>query len=76
MRLTEEDVEVAVKFSNDTIQWAGWNAKPEHTDTLKAYDCPILINQKIDEKRKLHGVWHRLRTPETKNNTGTQTAPQ
>jgi hypothetical protein len=23
---------------------------PEHTDTLKTYDCPILIKQKIEEK--------------------------
>jgi hypothetical protein len=33
---TEEDIEAAVKFFNDTIQWAGWNATPEHTDTFKA----------------------------------------
>jgi hypothetical protein len=25
---TEEDIEAAVKFFNDTIQWAGWNATP------------------------------------------------
>jgi hypothetical protein len=28
---TEKDIEAAVKFINDTIQWAGWNATPEHT---------------------------------------------
>jgi hypothetical protein len=27
---TEEDIEAAVKFFNDTIQWEGWNAMPEH----------------------------------------------
>jgi hypothetical protein len=43
----EEDIEAAVKFFNDAVQWAGWNATPEHTDTLKTYDCPILIKQKI-----------------------------
>jgi hypothetical protein len=48
---TEEDIEAAVKF-NSTIQWAGWNAMPEHTDTLKTYDCPILIKQKIEEEKK------------------------
>jgi hypothetical protein len=32
---TDRDVEAAVKFFNDTIQWAGWNANREHTDTLK-----------------------------------------
>jgi hypothetical protein len=30
----KEDIEAAVKFFNDTVQWAGWNATPEHTDTL------------------------------------------
>jgi hypothetical protein len=38
---TEEDIEAAVKFFNDTMQWVGWNATTEHTDTLKTYDCPI-----------------------------------
>jgi hypothetical protein len=50
----EEDTEAAVKFFNDTVQWAGWNATPEHTDTLKTYDFPILVKQKIEEKRRLH----------------------
>jgi hypothetical protein len=36
---TEEDIEAAVKFSNDTTQWASWNATSEHTETLKTYDC-------------------------------------
>jgi hypothetical protein len=27
---TEEDIEAAVKFFNDVIQWAGLNATPEH----------------------------------------------
>jgi hypothetical protein len=49
---TEEDIETAVKFFNDTIQWAGWNATPEHRDTLKAYDYPILIKQKKTEGKK------------------------
>jgi hypothetical protein len=43
---TEEDILAGVKFFNDAIKWA------VHKETLKAYDCPILINQKIEEKRK------------------------
>jgi hypothetical protein len=39
-------------FFIDTIQWACWNATPEHTTTLKIHDCPIL-NKKIEEKRRL-----------------------
>jgi hypothetical protein len=48
---TEENVEAVVKFFNDIIHWTGWNAMPEHTAILKAYDCPILIKQKIEERR-------------------------
>jgi hypothetical protein len=48
---TEECTETVVKFSNDTVlQWAGWNATPEHTDTLKTYNCPILNKQKLKKK--------------------------
>jgi hypothetical protein len=67
---TEDDIEAAVNFFNYT----GWNATPEHTDTLKTYDCPILMKQKIEEKRRIHRGWHRLRTPESKRlfNTATQ----
>jgi hypothetical protein len=46
---TEENIEAAVKFFNDTIQWAGWNAAPEHTDMLTTLDCRIQIKQKVEE---------------------------
>jgi hypothetical protein len=55
---TEEDIEAAVKFLNDTIQRAGWNATPEHKWTIKAYDYPILIKQKVEEKGRRHREWH------------------
>jgi hypothetical protein len=69
-----QDIEAAVKFFNDTIHWAGWNATPELADTLKTSDCLILIKQKIEEKRRLRRDVHRLRTPESKRllNTVTQ----
>jgi hypothetical protein len=63
---TEEEIEAVLNFFNDTIQWAGWNATPERTDAFKTYQCPILIKQKIIEKRRLHRSWHQLRTPESK----------
>jgi hypothetical protein len=57
---TEQDIDAAVKFSNDTVQWAGWNATPKHTDTLKIYDCPILIKQNIEEEKRLRrGLWRK-----------------
>jgi hypothetical protein len=40
---TEENIEAAIQFLNDTTEWTGWNVTPEHTDTLKTYDCPIFI---------------------------------
>jgi hypothetical protein len=49
---TEGDIEATVRLFNDTIRWAGWNATQEHTDTLEAYDCPILIKQKFEENQK------------------------
>jgi hypothetical protein len=75
---TKEDSEAAVKFFNDTTQWAGWNATPEHTETLKTYDYPTLIKQKIKEKIRLRRVWHQLRTPESKKllNTAAQELKQ
>jgi hypothetical protein len=42
---TEENIQAAAKIFNDTIQWAGWNATPEHTDILATLDCPIQIKQ-------------------------------
>jgi hypothetical protein len=38
------------------------------------YDCPILIKQNVEEKRRLRRDWHRLRTTESKIllNTATQ----
>jgi hypothetical protein len=44
-----EDIEAEVKFFNDTIQRSGWNATPQLTDTQ---DCPILIKQKVKEKKE------------------------
>jgi hypothetical protein len=58
----EEDIETAVKFFNDTMQWAGWKATPERTATPKAKNCPILIKQKIEGKRRLCRNWQRLLT--------------
>jgi hypothetical protein len=48
--ITEEYIETAVKYFNDTIQWAGWNATPEHTDLPITTDYPILIKQKQQKK--------------------------
>jgi hypothetical protein len=49
---TEENIEAAAKYFNDAIQCAGWNAMLEHKRTLKAYDCPIIIKQRIRGRKK------------------------
>jgi hypothetical protein len=71
---TEEDIEAAAKFLNDTIQWAGLNATPEHKGTLEAYDGPIIIKQNIEGKGRFRREWQLLRTPTSKRllNTATQ----
>jgi hypothetical protein len=46
----------------------------QHQDSRHTEDCPILIKQKVEEKRRLRRGWHQLRTPEIKRllNTATQ----
>jgi hypothetical protein len=63
---TGADIETAVQFFNDTVQWAGWMATPELPSASRIEGCPITIQQKLAEKRKLCRDWHRLRTPESK----------
>jgi hypothetical protein len=55
---TDEDTEASVQLFNDKIQCSGWNAMPEQTDTFKAYDCPKLIKQTIEGKRRIRRDWH------------------
>jgi hypothetical protein len=52
---TDSNIEDAVKYFNDTIQWAGWNATPEATYTKSFYTCPIFIKHKIAEKEDFGG---------------------
>jgi hypothetical protein len=40
---TKAHIEAVVIFFKDTIQWAGWNAMLEHTDTLKTYNWAIYM---------------------------------
>jgi hypothetical protein len=49
---TEADIEAAAKSFNDTVQWAGWTAPPQHSDALKMHDCPVTIKQKNRRKKK------------------------
>jgi hypothetical protein len=75
---TRENIEAAVKYFNDTIQWASWNLTPEHTDLTITTDYIVLIKKKKAEKRKLRKNWRRLRTAEGKRiiNSATQELKQ
>jgi hypothetical protein len=75
---TAADIEAAVKFFIDTVQWAGWKAKPKLLTKCRIHGCPTTIQQKIAEKRKLRRDWHRFRTSESKRllNAATQDLKQ
>ena len=45
---------------------AGWSSTPENPTPHQIKTCPILITQKLQNKRRLRRNWHRLRTPESK----------
>jgi hypothetical protein len=75
---TNSDIEAAIKFLNDTLQWAGWNSSPVYMATQQTIDCPLQIKEKLLHKRKLRRSWHRLRTPQSKRllNTATRELKQ
>jgi hypothetical protein len=49
---TEEDIEATVKFFNDTVQRAGWNATPGQTHHPKTNANPILFKKNKKKKTK------------------------
>jgi hypothetical protein len=63
---TEAQIEDAVKYFTDLIQWAGWTATPKTTCTTSSCDYPIFIKQKLAEKRRLRKEWHLHWTPTSK----------
>jgi hypothetical protein len=75
---TAEDIEAAVQYFSDTIQWACWNTTLEQTSPLKTNECRLLIKQKILDKRRLRRHWHQLRISRNKHllNTATRELKQ
>jgi hypothetical protein len=69
---TPADVEAAVQLFTDTVQWAGWQATPTLPDRTRIHGCPIIIKQKLAEKRKLKTITRFLETPLS---TGTPNPP-
>jgi hypothetical protein len=75
---TTDDIEEAVKFFTDSVQWAGWKATTPFPARHKINDCPLIIQQQLAVKRKLRRDWHRFRTPDTNRplNAATQDLKQ
>jgi hypothetical protein len=42
---TKDDIEEAVKFFTDTVQWAGWKATPPLPARTGINACPLIIQQ-------------------------------
>jgi hypothetical protein len=60
--ITAEDIEAAVQYFNDNPK-----GRLEHNaQTNKTNECPLLIKQKILDKRRLHRRWNQLGTPGNK----------
>jgi hypothetical protein len=75
---TTDDIEEAVKFFTDTVQWAGWKATPPLPARIGIKACSLIIQQQLAAKRKLRRDWHHFRTPESKRllNAATQDLKQ
>jgi hypothetical protein len=55
---TEAQIEDAVKYFTDLIQWVGWTDTSETTCNTSSCDYPIFIKQKLVVKRRLRKEWH------------------
>jgi hypothetical protein len=75
---TTDDIEEAVKFFTDTVQWAGWKATPPLAARHGISACPLIIQEQLTAKRKLRRDWHHFRTPKSKRllNAATQNFKQ
>ena len=63
---TERDIEEAVENGNKAIQKAAWQTTPDkHEQNLKE-EQPIIVKQKIEDKRKACKRWKLQRVPQDK----------
>ena len=63
---TEIDIEEAVENITKLIQNAAWQATPDRNDQTTTEECPIIIKQKLAEKRKARKRWQLTRAPQDK----------
>jgi hypothetical protein len=55
---TDAQIEDAVKYFTDIIQWAGWTTTPQDTYTPSSSDCPIFISEKGDSGKNVTATGH------------------
>lgn len=63
---TNEDIELAINQLNNVIQESSRTSTPETPPQRLNQNCPIIIKQKIAEKRRLRRIWQRNRYPQDK----------
>jgi hypothetical protein len=73
-----DDIEEAVTFFTDTVQWAGLKATSPLPAITRINACPLIIQQQLAAKRKLRRDSHHFRTPDRKGllNAATQDIKQ
>lgn len=64
---TEPDVELAINHLNNIIQESSRESTPDIPVRRLNQNCPIIVKQKIAEKRRLRRIWQRTRYPQDKN---------
>lgn len=65
---TDIDLFNAVEHLNQTLQDAAWEATPDNEEQGTLDRCPLIIRQKIAEKRRLRRIWQNSRSPRDKTN--------
>ena len=65
---TAMDIETAVENLTKAIQTAAWQATPDQQHTHYKEECPVIVKQKIAEKRKARKRWQLTRAQPDKQN--------
>lgn len=65
---TPAELDNAVIELTETIQRAAWSATPDHNSTTVNEKCPLIIKEKIQERRKLRKRWQITRSETDRKN--------
>jgi hypothetical protein len=66
---TEIHIEEAVENITKAIQHATWQATPNRNERNSKEECPIIVKQKVAEKRKARKRWQLTRASHDKDTT-------